>query len=241
MPDAYEDREDRMLQGINTVQTLWRGDTIRRTNGGGETIEVRTYPTPVQRELPIWLTAAGNPETFRRAGHLGHHVLTHLFHQDIHDLEHKIRIYRQARSEAGHRQDDGRVAVTLHTFLGESIDEVRRDAGEAYCDYLRSNLGLLKQLAFSQGKSMEVQSLPRAELDQMLRWLLEKYVGGRSLMGTVETSFQTCRELSRIGVTEVACLLDFGPDTEAVLANLPRLACLNREVAALSVETAGRE
>ena len=52
------------------VRRLWRGGTVRRpgataTGGSG------TSPRPVQAELPVWLTAAGNPETFRHGGRAG--------------------------------------------------------------------------------------------------------------------------------------------------------------------------
>lgn len=235
MPDTYQSRNQQMMDGIETVQTLWRGQSIQRINGAGQQITVRTYPTPIQSDLPIWLTAAGNPETFRRAGQMGHGVLTHLFHQDIAQLEDKIGLYRSAWQQAGHSEHGGRVAVTLHTFVGESIESVRQNAGEAYCDYLRANLALLKQLALSQGQSMDIESLPRAELDAMLHWMLDKFIGGRSLMGTVESCLQTCQELAGIGVNEVACLLDFGPDTDDVLNNLQFLGELNREVEQLTV------
>ena len=233
MPNAYESRNRRMFDGIDDVTKLWCGQTIERRNGAGETIEVRTYPTPIQPRLPIWLTAAGNPETFRKAGELGFGVLTHLFNQDLPELEEKIRLYRNAFRSAGHAPEQARVAVTLHTFVAESLADVRHHAKDAYCDYLRNNLGLLKQLAFSQGQSMDIESLPREELDDMLDWLFDKFVGGRSLLGTVESCNETCRDLAKVGVNEVACLMDFGPDVDAVLSNLKylkQLSHLTREI-----------
>lgn len=235
MPDAYQQRGSRMLEDIKTVETLWRGESIERRNGAGKQISVRTFPTPVQQPLPIWLTAAGNPETFRLAGQHGYGVLTHLFHQDVTQLEEKIELYRTARREARHADDHGRIAVTLHAFVDDSLDLVRRKAGDAYRNYLKSNLGLLKQLAFSQGQQMELDDLPAAELDQMLDWLFEKFVGGRSLLGTVETCAETCRTLANIGVDEVVCLLDFGPATDDVIANLDFLGRLNKIAAEIPV------
>ena len=235
MPEAYERRTQRMFDGIDELSTLWRGGTVTRRNGAGQSIEVRTYPTPVQRELPMWLTAAGNPETFRRAGEMGFGVLTHMFHQDLPELEDKVRLYRSAFQSSGHDPEKARVAVTLHTFGAETLEDVRRDAKDAYCDYLRNNLGLLKQLAFSQGQSMDVGSLPRTELDEMLHWLFDKFVGGRSLLGTVESCQQTCRDLAAAGVNEIACLLDFGPDVDAILRNLRHLSELAEEIKSIQV------
>ena len=31
----------------------------------GKEVRVKIFPRPVQKELPLWLTAAGNPETFQ--------------------------------------------------------------------------------------------------------------------------------------------------------------------------------
>ena len=68
----------------------WRGETWTRCGGSGAVRRchspmARGRPSmfasvrsPVQRELPVWLTAAGNPDTFREAGRLGAGVLTHL-------------------------------------------------------------------------------------------------------------------------------------------------------------------
>ena len=57
-----------MFRGIETVRRLWRGETVRFPGPDQKEVEVRTLPRPVQAELPVWVTVAGNPETFRRAG-----------------------------------------------------------------------------------------------------------------------------------------------------------------------------
>ncbi|MBV9020296.1 MAG: LLM class flavin-dependent oxidoreductase, partial [Ktedonobacteraceae bacterium] len=66
-PDNYSRRGEEMYRGIQMVQKLWRGESIQVQGGDGKLIEIRTYPTPVQTELPIWITAAGNPKTFMGA------------------------------------------------------------------------------------------------------------------------------------------------------------------------------
>ena len=54
-----------MVREIETVRRLWRGEAVRFPGPDGQDVEVGTLPRPVQPELPIWVTAAGNPETFR--------------------------------------------------------------------------------------------------------------------------------------------------------------------------------
>ncbi|QEG40704.1 MupA/Atu3671 family FMN-dependent luciferase-like monooxygenase [Roseimaritima ulvae] len=223
-PDAYEDRYDRMYQGIEQVRTLWRGETLTLKNGSGQDVDVRTYPAPLQSDLKMWLTIAGSQQTFIKAGELGLDVLTHLFSQDVDQLAENIRLYRKTRQQHGWPANTGRVSVALHTFVAPTLEEVHRHAKQPYCDYLRANLGLLKNLALSRGRQMDLDALSPEELDDMLQWAFDKFVGGRSLMGTPESCGRLADELARIGVTEVACLMDFGPDPEVILTHMSELA-----------------
>jgi hypothetical protein len=61
--------------------------------------------------------------------------------------------------------------------------------------------------------------------------VFEKFLGGRSLLGTPETGETFLQQLAQIGVNEIACLLDFGPAVEDILAALPSLGELKRRVA----------
>ena len=114
----------------------------------GEPVAVRTLPRPVQPELPVWVTAAGNPETYRLAGELGANVLTHLLGQTVEELAEKLALYRQAWREAGH-PGEGHVALMLHTFVGDDEDAVRETVREPMKEYLRSSVDLISAAAWS--------------------------------------------------------------------------------------------
>ena len=54
------------------MRRLWRGETGRPARAGAATTSrCARCRAPVQPELPVWVTAAGNPETFELAGELG--------------------------------------------------------------------------------------------------------------------------------------------------------------------------
>jgi natural product biosynthesis luciferase-like monooxygenase protein len=150
-PERYRDRQEALFRGIEEVRRLWRGEPIAATSGNGRDVMLRSRPAPVQPELPLWVTAASNPETFRKAGEVGAHVLTHLLDHDVQELAGKIAVYRQAREQAGHDPAAGQVTVMLHTFLGEDVDTVREQVRAPYCRYIKENIHLLKGLAFSRG------------------------------------------------------------------------------------------
>jgi natural product biosynthesis luciferase-like monooxygenase protein len=224
-PDRYQTRQKVMYEQIELVRRLWRGDAIVETNTFGKPVDVMLYPKPIQRELPIWVTSSGNVETFRSAGRVGAHVLTHLIGQDISQLADKIANYRQAWDEAGHA-GRGTVSLMLHAFMGEKLDAVRATVYKPFREYLRSALSL-EQLAavgggaISGGHKITAQDIPPDMIEDLLDVTFDRYFQTGSLMGTVETCEPFVHRLIEAGVDEAACLVDFGAgDTDAVLRSL---------------------
>jgi natural product biosynthesis luciferase-like monooxygenase protein len=232
-PGAYQDRQEVMRRGIDAVRRLWRGEALRLPSGAGGEVEVRIFPRPVQPELPVWVTAASSPDTFRLAGELGAGVLTHLLGHEEAELAAKIRVYRDAWRQAGHRSGEGRVTVMLHTFVGASREAVEAAVREPLSAYLKTSFGLLRSLAESAGLKQDPRQLPPAELDLLVARAYQRYVAaGAGLIGTPDSCVATVERLRLLGVDEVACLIDFGVAGEQVLASLTHLDELRRTAAA---------
>jgi natural product biosynthesis luciferase-like monooxygenase protein len=225
-PENYQDRFQIMFRDIETVRQLWRGEAIALSNGSGNRVEVKIHPQPIQSELPIWVTAAGSPETFRMAGQIGANVLTHLLGQSIEELAEKIAIYRQSWQNGGREAGSGRVTLMIHTFVGEDLDLVREKVRQPFCQYLKTSLGLLKNLARSLGWEQDLENLTAAEEEQLLSYAFDRYFETSSLLGDVTTCWQTINKLKAIGVDEVGCLIDFGVDADSVLSGLHHLNTL---------------
>jgi natural product biosynthesis luciferase-like monooxygenase protein len=231
-PGAYEDRQEIMRRGIDTVRRLWRGEALRLPGGAGNEVEVRIFPRPVQPELPVWVTAASSPATFRLAGELGAGVLTHLLGHEEAELAAKIGVYRDAWRQAGHLPGEGRVTVMLHTFVGASREAVDAAVREPLGAYLKTSFGLLRSLAESAGLKQDPRQLSPAELDLLVARAYQRYVeSGAGLIGTPDSCAATVERLRQMGVDEVACLIDFGVPADQVLANLAHLDELRRATA----------
>ena len=223
-PQQYTNRHQIMFEEIQTVQKLWRGDFVQRTGGKGQSVSVRMYPTPVQSELPIWVTAASSPQTFMQAGAIGANLLTHLFDQTVEALAEKLLLYRQARSQHGYNPDEGQITVALHTFVGENMEVVRSKVRDPYCAYLKAHSQLLAGLSYSRGHTVNVADLSAQDLDDFTKLVFEKFFDDhRAFLGTPESCLGLAQQLQQIGVSEVACLLDFGPDVDLILQNLTHL------------------
>ncbi|WP_163869378.1 MupA/Atu3671 family FMN-dependent luciferase-like monooxygenase [Myxococcus eversor] len=219
-PERYEKRRELMLEGLETVRRLWRGETLRMTGGAGAQVDVTLRPRPVQKELPVWLTAAGNPETFLTAGKLGCHVLTHLLGQTWEDLEKKLVLYRDAWRAAGHA-GDGHVTLMLHTFIGEDAAQVRSVVEKPFRDYLRSSADLMRGLGQTLG--VDLNTATEADLDRLAAQAFERYFETSGLFGTPRSVREQMERLRSLGVDEVGCLIDFGIPADTVLASLPLL------------------
>ncbi|MFD7505032.1 MupA/Atu3671 family FMN-dependent luciferase-like monooxygenase [Streptomyces sp. NPDC059850] len=224
-PHNYHDRKAVLARTITDVRELWRGGTISVPDGDGETRELPTYPAPVRRELPVWLTAAGNPETFREAGEMGTGLLTHLLGQSVEELASKIALYREALPEADR---PGHVVLMLHTFLGTDREAVREIVREPFSAYLRNSLGLLLKAAGDIMPDLAPEDLTPEDMDFLVSLGFDKYFETGGLFGTVEENADLLQSVKAAGVDEVACLIDFIDDADTVLGGLEHLARLRR-------------
>jgi natural product biosynthesis luciferase-like monooxygenase protein len=238
-PENHAKSKEIMFRDIEVVRKLWRGEAIDFPGPLGKDVTVRTLPRPVQGELPIWITTAGNPETFRMAGAGGFKVLTHLLGQSLGELAEKLAAYRKAWVENGH-PGKGHVTLMLHTFVGENVDQVRETVRKPMTDYLKSSMGLIKQAAWhfpafkqraqTTGKNpleiFETEEIPAEDMQALLDFSFERYFESSGLFGTPESCLQMVDSLKAIEIDEIACLIDFGVGSETVLKHLDYLTRL---------------
>ena len=233
--NAPPDNKTAMYDTLAQVRALWRGEAVAFPTASGGTHDVITQPRPVTPELPVWITTAGNPDTWREAGELGCNVLTHLLGQSIDEVAGKIRIYHDALRAAGHDPQAFKVTMMLHTFIAADRDTAQRIAREPMKDYLRSAAGLIKQYAWTfpafkrpegvkSAYEMDLGILGEDELEAILDFAFERYFEESGLFGTVEDGVARAEQLKRIGVDEIACLIDYGIDAQTVLDGLIPLA-----------------
>ena len=219
-PDLYKERHEVMYEKLGQVRRLWRGESIELVDGSGGTKRTRIYPNPIQKELPVWITSAGNINSFISAGEKGFNIITHLLGDSLEGLAVKIAAYRKAYRESGHDETKARVSLMLHTYIGDTLEATYAVARGPFIEYLRNSLGLVKNLAVSLGYDITAQDFRREDLDGMLEYAFNRYVNKSSLVGTKEFCMEMLGKVSAIGVDEIASLIDFGIDVESTLKSL---------------------
>jgi natural product biosynthesis luciferase-like monooxygenase protein len=222
-PENYADRKQIMFCGIETIMRLWRGESVSMRGGGGNDVAITLFPKPIQPTLPTWITAAGHPETFIKAGELGANILTHLLGQTVEEVAAKIQLYRDARARQGYDPDAGRVTLMLHTFIGESVEAVRETVRIPFTNYLRSSVGLIQNLITSLDMPLDLRKMSPQDMDDLLAFAFDRYFETSALFGTPASALAMIERLKAIGVDEVACLIDFGVAADQVLGSFTQL------------------
>ncbi|BAZ43874.1 hypothetical protein NIES4102_08770 [Chondrocystis sp. NIES-4102] len=221
-PHNYPKRKQAMWQGIEVFQQLWRGEAVEFLGGTQKPVAIQTFPRPIQRQVPIWITC-GTDETFRRAGEIGANVLTSLLYETCDNLARQIAIYRDSLAEHGYHPREGKVALMLHTFIGDEQELIRRQVKEPFCNYIKTHFGLVERLARQIDFEVDPESFNESDRASLFDFAFERYLRGRVMIGTPETCNQTIASMEKIGVDEIACLIDFGLDFELVMASLVKL------------------
>jgi natural product biosynthesis luciferase-like monooxygenase protein len=225
-PDMYERRNEDMYAKIDVVQRLWRGEKLSLPNGNGTETRVGILPMPVQKELPIWLTATSD-DSFFNAGRLGFNVLTANFalRHNQGEFVRKAQIYRDAISS--HHGRRGHITLMAHTFVGDDQEDIRRLVRPAMAEYLKVNIGMQRENSVGAGEDRGFSRITEREAEKMIQaQVINDLHSPLSFVGTVDQCAQKAACLHESGVDEIACLIDFGVAYPDVMNSLRRLACL---------------
>jgi phthiocerol/phenolphthiocerol synthesis type-I polyketide synthase D len=217
-PDRYADRHRILEESASSIRQLWRGEALYRRLGDGRSVAIRTEPRPIQPELPLWITAARNPETFKLAGTLGANLLTYLVDLGLEGLSARIGDYRAARAAAGHNPRAGLVTVMLHTHLAASTADAHARARGPYIASVLRNRALLDSHAAGSLSEAQAGEIAAAQFDRIFERL--------SLVGSIQSGESLVMRLAELGVDEIACLIDFVEDFDTVERGLPVLSQL---------------
>ena len=228
-PQNFQQPKTALLEQIDELRRMWRGEAVTYEGPKGP-VDVLPLPRPVQDELPIWYTTAGNVDSFKLAGTNGFHLLTHLLGQSLDELAEKVAAYRKAWTDAGHA-GRGTVSLMLHSFVTDDASIVRETVREPMKGYLRDSIALVKEHAsafptFDPTKTEAdgaLAGLTPEDLDALLEVSFARYFETSGLFGDVAQAIEFAEGIAAIDVDEIAALIDFGIEGDTILANLQHL------------------
>ncbi len=213
-PQNYDERKQVMFDYIEEIQKLWAGERVKFKGVGETEVEVKILPRPIQPRLPVWVTTAGNIQTWVKAGEIGANVLAALVGYSFEDLTERIKLYRKARAKSGHGPATGQVTVMAHTFIGDNNEAVREQVHAPLSHYLRSYFNQFANVGY------DAEGATEEDKDTIVGMAFEHYFANGSLLGTPNKCARLIDLLIEAGVDEIACLVDFGLDFDKVIESL---------------------
>ena len=220
-PDTYENRKQVCWDRIPLIQRLWRGETVVFPGPEGEQVPVTVYPRPVQKELRVWLLATQSNDSFIHAGKMGYNVFTMLYGMDLEAMGKKIALYRKARKDAGYDPATGIVSLMLHTMIHKDAQTVEKAVAGPFKKYIKSSMDVHIK-AMTPGKEGS-DEMSEDEKEKILEYAYYRYFKTGAVFGTVDDGKQVVDHAIRVGVNDIACLVDFGVDYDLVRSSMPYL------------------
>ena len=224
-PESYRNRHDVMHERIETVQKLWRGETVSRRNGIGNEVDVRIFPKPYQPEIPIWITAQSDGSCVK-AGEIGANLLTNLNYHAFDQLRAKIRALSGGVHETSRvpRRRGGTGPRHGHGPQLRGRRGGHRESGQARLRrVLAYNLDLQSERA--RGMGLTVNSTEE-DIQFIISRAAARMIDKVGLIGSPSQCLAQARLFAELGVDEVACLIDFGADYEHVMTSLGHIAVI---------------
>lgn len=221
-PDRYARRGPIMLDSIELVQRLWRGESVEFANGEGVSTPTAILPRPLRPDIPVWMTASSE-DGCALAGERGFGLLTSNFgnNYSLDVLGRKIARYR-----AGARPG-AQLTLMMHAYVGASAQDVAAHALPAMMEYLHSNIAMQASQDAGRGEDRGYAELQGRRERKFLQLRAAANISSElSFVGTVEDCVRRARTLRAAGVDEIACLIDFGIAYDATMAGLQRLVAV---------------
>ena len=218
-PEKYAAKKEIMWRDIQVVQQLWQGESIERIGGHGKSVNINTFPKPLQPQVPIWITSLSD-ESFIEAGKIGANVLTSPLYQSLDEILRKITLYRQSLAQHGRDPHSGKVAMMIHTFIGDDLESVKIKVKQPFKNYLKTHFDLVVKSAGDLRFSVNPETMTARDLDDLLEFSFDTYFNGKVLMGTPEYCQKLIDSFQEVGVDEIAALIDFGVEFDWVMESL---------------------
>ncbi|MBP0020482.1 MAG: LLM class flavin-dependent oxidoreductase [Cyanobacteria bacterium SBLK] len=229
-PEKFANKKEIMWRDIEVVKKLWQGEAIELKNGADKPVQIHTFPHPLQKQLPIWITSLSD-SSFVRAGQIGANILTSPLYQTLDEILRKVLLYRESLAQHGYDPQGGKVAMMVHTFIGNDMNEIRKKVKEPFKNYLRTHFDLVVKSAGDFWGSVDPKMLSPQDLEDLLDFSFETYLDGKVLIGTPDYCQKMIDELKQAGVDEISALIDFGIEFDWVMESLEVLQDVKQKFA----------
>ncbi|OYV45673.1 MAG: hypothetical protein B7X06_04260 [Verrucomicrobia bacterium 21-51-4] len=113
------------------------------------------------------------------------------------------------------------ITLMLHTFVGKDDAVVKQQVKKHLVQYIKNHLNLYET-------SLNAEDvLTDEDKEALAEYSFEKYYETSGLLGSIEKCAGMAKRMEALGVTEIACLIDFGLDHDLAMQGVEHLCELN--------------
>lgn len=177
---------------LDIIKRLWKGETVTHKSDFHDLNSVAINVLPAQKKVPFYI-ASLRAEVAYHVGKAGNNIMT-VPYATVDRFEEIGDMMREFKRGVAEKTVDGggKALVALHTFVGETDEQVREQAADAFDLYVETR-----------------KYAKRQTYDDIL-------ASGLSLFGSVDTVVEKMVRLYDMGVDHVMLLQNFG-DLDPVL------------------------
>jgi len=124
----------------------------------------------------------------------------------------------------------------LHTFVWDDPELVYQKVHDPLLAYMKTHMDLYKQIARATGRGRDAERFTEDDQAVLAEHAFARYFNNNGLFGTPDSCQEILQRLQQIGVNEIACLMDFGIDTQTILASLHYINQMREQHQQASIE-----
>jgi probable LLM family oxidoreductase len=133
--ELFEEKLQLLQELNNNERVTWRGKFRSPLNNN------EIAPRPKQSKIPIWRGVGGTPASAIRAGQAGFGMALAILGGNPLYVKPFVEAYRQAGISAGHAEEDQKIAITSHGYIGKTAEQAVNEFHPYYSNYIRTMMG----------------------------------------------------------------------------------------------------
>jgi probable LLM family oxidoreductase len=133
--ELFEEKLQLLQELNNSERVTWQGKFRSPLNNS------EIAPRPKQNKIPIWRGVGGTPASAVRTGQAGFGMALAILGGNPLYVKPLVEAYRQAGISAGHAQEDLKIAITSHGYIGKTAEQAVNEFHPYYSNYIRTMMG----------------------------------------------------------------------------------------------------
>ena len=189
----YAESRERFQESLEVILKAWTEEKFSHEGKYFSFNELNVVPKPFQKPHPPIRVAATTMDTFPIVGRMGYPVVTGLRGFDVPQVARHLRMYREARAEAGH-EGRGDVYLRIPIYVAETDELGQNEPKESTFSSYRRLAENFARTATAAGTTASEERIERSE--RLREVTYEELLEDRLAYGSPDTVVRKLKHLA---------------------------------------------